>query len=423
MRSSRIFLLVSVVLVLAMNGGAAWAESAQVLPKGVSMVDVKLYSYFNIDERYDPDGDAEDIAVDYNTDLNSSVFPDLAVIEGIFSLPPGTGTLGQSVVDFTLVYRWWEISYSYGLTDNLTLGILIPYNYSKNDVDAVLDNSTATLGKFPVPAAYDPLADPPFVPIAGGVPLTTQDIQDLLGPGLDINQDGQITGLEPQGFGYDPVETWSDSGIGDIELLAKYKFHDRDDWRLAFTGGVRLATGEVDDPDNLVDIPFGDGQTDIILRFYSDFLGIEKVALNATLAYEIQLPDEETKRVPNDVNLPLTANKEKVDRDLGDLIDLKLSGVYSLGKDWSIGLQYRYTEKSKDDVDGDLGLNYSSLEEETDFTSHMAILMAHYSTVQRYLDKETRFPFNLGLEYRNRFAGTNNVTKSEYVAANFSIFF
>ena len=173
--------------------------------------------------------------------------------------------------------------------------------------------------------------------------------------------------------------------------------YDEDDWRLALTGGVRLPTGEVDDPDNLTDIGFGDGTTDIILRFHTDYVGINKLFLNATLRYDIQLPDEENMRVPDDVNLPLTANKEKVDRDLGDVLELELMGNYSLTREWSVGLKYRYTSKNEDDVDGDMGFSYSSLEDETDFTSHMGIVMAGYSTVQKYLDKDTSVPFNLTL--------------------------
>ncbi|MDF1526320.1 MAG: hypothetical protein RRA15_11885 [bacterium] len=153
-------------------GGAALGDSAMVLPKGVSSVNVIYYNYFDIDERYDPDGDAEDIAANYNADLNSTVFPSLALLEASAGgpLPDGSATLGQSLVDFTLKYRWWEIAYAYGLSDRLTLGILIPYNNSKNNVNAVIDSTTATVGVIPVVPYLVP------TPLVGGpgTPLTTQ---------------------------------------------------------------------------------------------------------------------------------------------------------------------------------------------------------------------------------------------------------
>lgn len=410
--------LVLLFLVSFAFSGVALGDSAMVLPKGVSSINVSYYNYFDIDERYDPDGDSEDIAIDYNADLNSTVFSALALLEASNGgpLPDGTATLGQSNVDFTLKYRWWEIAYAYGLSDRLTLGVLIPYNNSENDVNAVVDSSAATVGIIPVSPYLVPSTN-----VGGpGTPLTTQQVQDLLGAGLDADGDGSV---DIPGFGYDPIESWSDSGIGDIELLAKYKLYDENDWRLALTGGVRLPTGEVDDPDNLVDVPFGDGTTDLIVRFHTDYVGVDKLFLNATLKYDIQLPDEEIKRVPADVNLPLTANKEKVDRDLGDVLELELLGNYSLSRDWSVGLKYRYTRKFKDQVDGDLGFDYSSLENETDFTSHMGFFMVGYSTVQRYMDEKTGIPFDLNLAYRDRFAGTNNVTNSQYISIDFSMYF
>jgi len=411
-------LLVLVFLVSFGFSGAALGDSAMVLPKGVSAVNAVYYHYSDIDERYDPDGNVEDIATDYNVNLNSSVFPALAPLEASNGgpLPDGTATLGQSFVDFTLKYNWWEIAYARGLSDRVTLGILIPYNNSENDVNALVDSSAASVGVIPF-APY--LA--PSTNIGGpGTPLTTDQVRDLLGAGLDADGDGSA---DIPGYGYDSFGSWSGSGIGDIELLAKYKLYDEDDWRLALTGGVRLPTGEVDDPDNLTDVGFGDGTTDLILRFHTDYVGINKLFLNATLRYDIQLPDEETKRVPDDVNLPLTANKEKVDRNLGDILELELLGNYSLTREWSMGLKYRYTAKQKDEVDGDMGFAYSSLEDETDFTSHMGFLLVGYSTVRKYMDENTGIPFDLNLSYRDRFAGTNNVTVSQYISVDFSLYF
>jgi hypothetical protein len=381
------------------------ADSAQVLPKGVFSFDSTYY-------QYDPDGDVEDIDVDYNANLDSTVFPALAALDPF--VPGGIASIGNSVVDFTLIYRWFEFAFSYGLTDKLSIGVLIPYNFSKNEVDAHLDPSTANVGKNVPANSLLPLIVP------GTVPLTDEDVQDLLGAGLDINGDGTI---DIPGFGYERVETWSDDGIGDIELLGKYQFYNKGAWRLAFTGGVRLPTGEIDDPDNLQDLAFGDDQTDIIFRFYFDYIGIEKLLLNATLRYDLQLPDEEERRVLDDVNQPLTINKEDVDRDLGDIIEIELLGNYSFTPQWSAGLKYRFTKKFEDDVDGDLGFVYSSLEKETDVTSHMAFVTVGYSTIQMYLDKKFSVPISASITYRNRFAGENNATKSQYISLNLAVFF
>ena len=388
------------------------ADSAQVLPKGVFSLDTTFFYYLDIDQRYDPDGNTEDIAADYNAELNSGVFDDLSVLDPFVG---GTASIGHSVVDFTLVYRTFELIFSYGLTDKFSVGLLVDYTHIKRKVGARLDTSSANVGKS---VAGNTLA--PLDPNMGVEPLTTEDVQDLLGNGLDINGDGTP---EIEGYGYDRVETWSESGICDIELIGKYMFLENKKWRLAFSGGFRLPTGDSDNPDSLVDVGFGDGQTDILFRLHTDFVGVKKFLFNTTIRYDLQLPDKEELRVSEDVNLPLTGNKEKVDRDLGDIMEFEIMGNYSFTKQFSGGLKYRFTKKFKDDIDGNRGYNYTSLEDETDSASHIFFITLGYSTVQQYLNKTFPVPLSAAITYRNRFAGKNNVYKARYFSLNFAVYF
>ena len=179
----------------------------------------------------------------------------------------------------------------------------------------------------------------------------------------------------------------------------------------------------MDDPDNLTDFQFGDGQTDLLLRFHADFLGIKRLLLDGTVRYDIQLPDKENKRVPSRVDLPLTANREKVKRDLGDVLQLEFMGRYDFTKSFSGGVKYLYAKKLKDHVEGNLGFNYSSLEDETNFEHHNAYLFITYSTLQMYNEKKFPVPLGLKLEYRNRFAGKNNALESQYIALTVGVFF
>ena len=414
----KILHIIITLFMLAYFAQDSYADTADVLPKGVVSFDTTYYHYFDITKRYNPDGDSEDLAADYNGDLNSNVFPDLAALDTYVG---GNATIGKSVVDFTYFYRWFEFMFAYGITDKLTLGVLLPYNYTKNEVNARLDSSTANVGKNPI---YGTGGDPfgsPLIPIAyGGVPMNTKDVQNLLGRGLDVNGDGVI---DIPGYKYKKFKTWSDSLVGDIEVGAKYQLYNKDPWAFAFATGVRLPTGQEDDPDNLVDLAPGDGQTDILFRLFADYKGIKNLLLNATLYYDVQLPDKQTLRVPENVNRPITANKEDVDRNLGDIIELEMMGNYSFTPQVSTGIKYHYTKKFKDSVNGDKGLAYSSLEDETDSTSHMILLSLGYNTLQMYMDKKFPVPFYTNITYRNRFAGTNNVTKSQYLSLNLGFYF
>ncbi len=401
---------------LIMNTQAEDA-SARVLPQGVSLFDATFYRYFPIEKRYGPDGDSEDLAADFNKDLNSQVFPALS---GLNHLVGGNATLGQSVVESSLTSRWSEFNLAYGLTDKLTLVVKVPYGYVKNEIRSDLEASQANVGRNPL---FGTPSDPfrsPLIPItAGGIRLSDEDIQNLLGNGLDLNRDG-VTDIP--GYGYKRFETFSENGIGDIELYAKYQFYDQKPWRLALASGLRFPTGKVKDIDNLADLDFGDGQTDILFHFHTDYGVTENLQLNFTTRYDLQLPDRQTLRVPDSADQPITRNIEEVDRNLGDVLGLDLIGLYQFTPEWSGSLRYSFARKFQDDVDGDSGLPYSSLEQESESENQRVAVTFGYSTLQQHRDKMATVPFYANLTYRSRFAGKNTVA-SQYISLNIGVLF
>ena len=398
------------------------ADNAEVLPKGVSRVRLNGQFYFPVDERYDDDGDTEDVAADYNTTFDSSVFPALALVEAGFGMPPGSANIGNSVVDFEIEWQELDFFYELGVTDRLTVGIHIPYWWNKTDVDeARLDTTNATVGKSAIGAGLGA----PLVPLAGGgpfgdaVPLTTEDVQQILGPGLDINGDGTI---DVPGYGYERFDTWSDSALSDVEVGFRYQYFKTENWRLAYTGAVRFPTGKVDDPNNLIDTEFGEGVWAFLFQFQNDYTGIENLVLNATFRYELKLLDEEKLRVLDDVDQPITRNIEKVDRDLGDVIEFEVEGTYQFLEGLSLSLLYEFEYWMQDDISGDLGFNYESLEDETRRRSHVGIVSLSYSTIPRFQKKKFPVPLEARVRYRNRFAG-KNIPKSQWIGVGLSVYF
>src|SRR5262249_46674393 len=201
----------------------------EVLPKGVFKIDVESKFYLPTTKRFNPAGDLEDIAIDFNTSLDSSVFPGLRQLESALGLPAGFAKIGDSVVSFKLEFIDLLMSLQYGVTDRFTVGILVPYFWQKSIVSARLDTSRATVGKN---AALNTLAP---LRIPGTQPLTTEDVQALLGKGLDINGNGTI---DIPGFGFKRFETWSDDGFGDLDAGFRYQYLKTTNWRLALTSGV-----------------------------------------------------------------------------------------------------------------------------------------------------------------------------------------
>jgi hypothetical protein len=391
---------------------SSWADKAKVLPRGVFSFASTYYHYFDMHKKYDKEGKAVPIAHDYNKDLDGTVFPSLAPLDPLVG---GKANIGRSAVEFTFVNHSFDFTLAYGITDRLSVAVYVPYNRYKNEVKAFVDTSRANVGKNARLNTLAPLGLP------GTVPLTTQDVQNLLGRGLDINGDGR---LDIEGYGYNPIKTWTGDDIGDIQVQGKYQILDRDPWQIAVSGGVRLPTGKPDDPDSLVDLSTGDGQTDVLLRAHLDFLGIKNLCLDGTMRYDIQLPDRRTLRVPPSVHMLLTRYKEKVERKLGDILEFEITGNYNLTSALSGGLRYRFTRKFKDSVDGKMDdAFYASLEDETNLVSHMAYAFITFSTVQMFEEKKFPLPLSLQVEYRNRFAGKNGAIKAQYISVTLNVFF
>jgi hypothetical protein len=413
------FILFSIVI----ERKSCHADNAEVLPKGRSAVFIEGKVYLPIDEKYGPTGSKEDIAEDYNTTLNSGVFPSLSLLEGALGLPPGIANLGTTQVSFEYNVTIIEFNYAYGLTDRLSFGIKVPYWHFENDVDANLNTANATFGKNPFfGLAPPPVGAAPFLPLGppfNAVPLTSNDVQNLLGKGLDVNGDGNI---DIPGYGFKRVKTWDKDGISDIEMGLRYQYYKSNNWRLAVTGGVRFPTGEEDDPDSLVDYPFGTGTWGGLFRLHQDYVGTKNLLLSANLKYDWYLPDSNYLRVPDDVDQPLTTNKERVDRDIGDFFELELNGSYEFLEGLSFFLKYKYGYKWKDSVSGDEGFAYDSLEAETNQKAQEYTVGLEYSTLPMYMANKFPIPIRAFAGYRSRFDG-ENVLKSDYINLGLTVFF
>jgi hypothetical protein len=417
-----------IVLFLSMFSLAAtqecYADSAEVLPQGKSAVFVEGKFYLPVTKQYDEDGNKEKIADEYNTTLNSAVFPALGPLGTAFGLPAGTANLGQTDVSYKYNFTIIEFNYAYGITDKLSIGTKIPYWIVDNKVEASLDTNNATLGANPffglTPA---PIGRAPLVPtpnVGGpGIPLTTQDIQNLLGRGLDVNKDGTI---EIPGYGYKEVKDWDKQGFSDIEAFLRYQYYKSENFRLAATGGVRMPTGWTDNPDSLVDYPSGAGAWAALLRLNQDYVGTKDLFLSATLKYDYYFADRNYERVPDSVDEPLTTNKERVHRTYGPFFELELNGAYNLWQGLGPFAVYKFGYKWQNHVSGDKGYDYTSLEEETNAKEHVYIIGLQYSTIPMYLKNEFPVPITAFIGYRNRFAGENTLV-SEYIDVGLTVYF
>ena len=94
----RMRLLLVLWLLCAVHTGVA--DDALVLPQGRWHIAAEARFSLPITRRFTPEGGTEDLATDFNRELNSTVFPDLQLVEAGFRLPEGSATFGRSVVTF-----------------------------------------------------------------------------------------------------------------------------------------------------------------------------------------------------------------------------------------------------------------------------------------------------------------------------------
>jgi len=401
----------------------ALADSAAVLPIGISRVYGDLYHYLPTTQRYNSDGDREDLAYPFtNASLDSNVLTNLQPLDALVG---GTASIGNVAVAYKYDIDVLDLGYSYGATDKLSIGFHIPYYWIRNNVDAAFDSTSANVGLNPADKVC-------CIPVSsGGQPMNTDEVQKLIS----------------SEYGFSPIETWQGEGIGDIELGAKYQFFLEESSAFAITGGLRIPTGRADDPDNLTDVPWSYGNYALLLRLHYDYKisnlwnrnptqlrlivpAPGDLIFNATFRYDYMLPDNPLKRVGDTPDQSFTNNREKVSRKLGDLFNIEVSGKYQFTDAFAFTALYSYGFKQKDSVSGNLGYNYESLETYTDSSQQIVILRASYSTIAAYRNKQSAVPMEFSIAYRDRFAGngprtsqTNPVLDTSWVVAGLNILF
>ena len=411
------------VAIVAGTPTYAHADSAAVLPAGVSRAYVDFYHYLPTTQRYNPDGDREDLAFPFtNAALDSNVLTNLKPLDPLVG---GTATIGDVAVAYEYDIDVLDAGYSYGVSDKLTIGFHVPYFWIRNNVTTSFSSASANVGLNPATGAC-------CIPIsAGGRALNTDDVQNVV----------------RSEFGFSSIETWTGEGIGDIELGAKYRFYLKESSAFAMTGGLRIPTGRADDPDDLTDVAWSYGNYALLLRLHYDYKVSNlwsktptqlhqivpapgDVIFNTTFRYDYMLSDEKVKRVGDDPDQLFTNNRENVSRKLGDLINIEVSGKYQITDTIAFTALYNYGFKLKDDISGSMGFNYESLEANTDSSQHIFVLRASYSTLAAFRKKRSSVPMVFTIAYRNRFAGegprsaqANPVLDTSWVVVGLNVLF
>lgn len=391
-----------------------FADNATVLPKGAYQIFSENAFFLPVDKQYDENGKKQDIADPFNVPLTP-------LVEQIFGtpLPPGVD-LGTNNFKIELERTELKWTPAYGITDRLSIGAVITYiPQADSKFNGDVDTSTANFGLNP--AAVSPANPLGLAPLAvpGTSPVDIDDINAVL-----------------RANGFKPLKSKSRSGFGDTELGGRYQYYRGDNFRAAFTGGVRFPTGKKDDPDNLIDQALGNDVYALLFQLQQDWLlqgqaglgarlGFPEPGsfyLNTTFKYDLNLPDQATLRVCSRDN-PVCPNKGKINRDLGDVFAAEVSPVLGILKGVILAPLYKFEYGLKDDYGPNgTGLPVRVLEKNSSFQSHEIKAVLTYTTIPWVIEKKFPVPLVVSFTYRKRFAGDNFVNDSQFFGFNVTIY-
>lgn len=239
---------------------------------------------------------------------------------------------------------------------------------------------------------------------------------------LNVGDAQRILTEAPFGVSADPLETVERTHIGDIEIGGKFLLFDtfvnRGTSRLTPSGInfrasvgsiVRLGTGEPDSPRNFVDVGTGNGQTDVEFRAFSDVLIGRHFWTSFIGRYGIQLKDENEQRIFEVPEKTLTASyrQQVVERDLGDYYELEANPRWVLNDYFSATAHYMFRHKFEDKYSGtfvipgsetgigDLTLNASNLNQQTEMKEHRLGGGVSFSTVAAFQKGKIKLPLEV----------------------------
>ena len=230
--------------------------------------------------------------------------------------------------------------------------------------------------------------------------------------------------LSDSAFGIvvDPLTSTSHSHIGDIDIGGKFSVYDSFggatgarmsphglNFRTAVGGIFRLPTGKIESPNNFIDVGTGRGAKAVEGRWFSDVLIGPRFWQSFVLRYNKPFADDQEMRItdlPNDAFPPLY-RRQMVRRQLGATLEFETTPRIVINDFFSISGQYVYRHKAQDHYTGtftvpaaitgfgDITLDASTLDLETEMWEHRAGGGASFSNLYSFEHGQARVPFEV----------------------------
>ena len=224
------------------------------------------------------------------------------------------------------------------------------------------------------------------------------------------------------GISVAPLTSTGHSHFGDIDIGGKFSVYDSFDgdararmtphglnFRTAVGGIFRIPTGQVESPDNFIDVGTGRGATTLEGRWFGDILFGSHFWQSFVVRYNKPFADDQEMRIidlPNEVLAP-AYRRQTVHRQLGSSLELETSPRIVINDFFSITGQYVYRHKAQDHYTGtftipaaitqsaDITLDASTLDLETETKEHRVGGGVSFSNLYSSDRGKTGLPFEV----------------------------
>jgi hypothetical protein len=219
-----------------------------------------------------------------------------------------------------------------------------------------------------------------------------------------------------------PLATTRRSHIGDIDVGGKFSVYDSFggstparmsptglNFRTAVGAVLRLPTGDIDSPDNFIDVGTGRGTAAIEGRWFGDVLVGPRFWQSFIVRFTKAFADDQEMRIidlPNERLAPLY-RKQTVHRELGNVFEFETTPRIILNDFFSVSGQYVYRHKAQDHYTGtftipaavtgfaDVSLDASTLDLETETTEHRLGGGISFSNLFSFEQGKSKIPFEV----------------------------
>jgi hypothetical protein len=224
------------------------------------------------------------------------------------------------------------------------------------------------------------------------------------------------------GISADPLATTGHSHVGDIDIGGKFLVYDSFEgstearmspaglnFRSSVGAMFRLPTGQIESPDNFIDVGTGRGAKALEGRWFGDVLAGSHFWQSFVVRFNKPFSDTQVMRIIDLPNLELAPlyRRQTVNRQLGTAFEFETTPRVVINDFFSVSGQYVYRHKAQDHYTGtftipaattgfaDITIDASTLNLETETTEHRLGGGISFSNLYSFDQGRAKIPFEV----------------------------